>query len=80
MKIKYVSDYPKYKAKRQAELRSAQVLPMKGDGRLASLYNRASYKAKTANEFTRERLIVARYQEWLESRDRPMFVLLQGGR
>lgn len=69
MKIDYASDYPKHKAEQGKALRSVQVLPLKGDGRLAGLYNRASYKARTANEFTRERLVEARYQEWLESRN-----------
>ena len=63
MKIRYASDYPQYQAEQSQALRAPQVLPLKGDGRLAGLYNRA------ADQSTRERLVAARYQEWLESRE-----------
>ena len=63
MKIKYASDYPQYQAEQGQALRAPQVLPLKGDGRQASLHNRA------ADQSTRERLVAARYQEWLESRN-----------
>lgn len=65
MKIDYVSDYPKLKASHRAKLRGCQVLPLTGDGRLANLYNRASYGNIEAQ---RERLVAARYQDWLDSR------------
>lgn len=67
MKISYASEYPKTKTEHSKALRSVQVLPLTGDGRLAGLYNRASC-SPTQNQITRERLVEARYQEWLESR------------
>lgn len=65
MKIKYASDYPQYQAEQGKALRALQILPLKGDGRLAGRYNRA----ERIDQLTRERLVAARYQEWLESRN-----------
>ena len=65
MKIKYASDYPQYQAEQGQALRAPQVLPLKGDGRLAGLHNRIVNN----NPSARERLVAARYQEWLESRE-----------
>lgn len=67
MKIKYASDYPQYQAEQVTALRAPQVLPLKGDGRFAGLYNRSPISSR--HELTRERLVAARYQEWLESRE-----------
>ena len=76
MKLKhYGSDYPKHKRAHSAALRAPMVCPMMGDGghaRLASTPLRYRPAVRFVRPLTqaecRERLIEARYADWLDAR------------
>jgi hypothetical protein len=68
-KIRYTSDYPAQKRAHARALAAPQVIPMVGDSERTRAAAMRGWRYQTQAQSVRDRLVEARYADWLADRD-----------